>query len=442
MTAINAVTDYTVEDGIGVVTLNSPPVNALGSQAREGLREAFKNAVVDPSAAAIVLICEGRTFIAGADIKEFSGDAPAQGRFHEAQDAIEFSPKPVVAAIHGSALGGGLEVALLCHYRVAVPSARCGLPEVNLGLLPGGGGTQRLPRLVGVETALELITSGRHVPAPECRELGLLDALAPEGELRGGAIAFARNVVAERRPLRPLRDDDSRIRPARPEIFAAFREANAARFRGFNAPESTIRCIEAAVNAASFEDGLAVERALFLERLHDAQSAAQRYYFFAERQARKLAEGAMEAVTAQMRARLDRELAALLQAGATPSAVRRALEDFGFRDLHDLPGEGRSSAGASLVADADIRDRCVHALIDEGARVLEAGGAISPSGVDVACVRGLGWPVYRGGPMHHADRLGLDAVLARMMALQAAWGDEPSTLLRELAAAGKTLSDL
>src|SRR5207244_4909845 len=167
--------------------------------------EGLKAGLSASGAKAIVIICEGRTFIAGADITEFGG-ASKGASLHEVQSAMENSPKPVVAAIHGTALGGGLETALACHYRVAVPSARCGLPEVNLGLLPGAGGTQRLPRIVGVEKALDMITSGKPIGAKEAAAAGLVDELAPEGQLREAAVAFANKVVAEGRPLRRVRD--------------------------------------------------------------------------------------------------------------------------------------------------------------------------------------------------------------------------------------------
>src|SRR6202790_2886007 len=166
MTAINAVTEFAVEGDVGVITLNSPPVNALSAAVRDGLAGGMAAAAADPAVKAVVIICEGRTFIAGADITEFGGAQKGASLF-DVQDAIEGSSKPVIAAIHGTALGGGLEVALCAHYRVAVPSARCGLPEVNLGLLPGAGGTQRLPRIVGVEKALEMVTSGQHVAAAQ-----------------------------------------------------------------------------------------------------------------------------------------------------------------------------------------------------------------------------------------------------------------------------------
>ncbi|MDP3382204.1 MAG: 3-hydroxyacyl-CoA dehydrogenase NAD-binding domain-containing protein, partial [Phenylobacterium sp.] len=288
MSQINPVTDLTLDGDVAVITLNSPPVNALSAAVRQGLFDAFTQANAEAAAKSIVLICDGRTFIAGADITEFGG-AMAGASLPQVQEAIEGSSKPVVAAIHGTALGGGLEVALCAHYRVAVPSARLGLPEVNLGLLPGAGGTQRLPRVVGVETALAMMTSGRHVPAKEAKALGLVDELVEEGQLREAALAFARKVVAEGRPLAKIRDQNEKLEAAKgkPEIFEAFRKANARKFRGFLAPEYNIRCIEAAVNLP-FEEGLEVERKLFLELMSGSQSAAQRYAFFAERQAQKI----------------------------------------------------------------------------------------------------------------------------------------------------------
>ena len=288
MAEINSVTTLETDGDVAVITLNSPPVNALSANVRDGLYEGFKAAIAS-DAKAIVLICEGRTFIAGADITEFGGAQRGASLF-DVQNMMENSPKPVVAAIHGTALGGGLEVALCAHYRVAVPSARLGLPEVNLGLLPGAGGTQRLHRIAGVEKALEMMTSGRHAPAKEALEMGLVDEIVPEGQLKEGAVAFARKAVAENKPLVKVRENNAKLEAANghPEIFADFRKANARRFRGFLAPEYNIRCVEAAVNAPTFEEGLATERKLFAELISGPQSAAQRYYFFAERQAQKI----------------------------------------------------------------------------------------------------------------------------------------------------------
>ena len=278
----------TVDGEIGILSINFAPVNALSQAVRESLVNGMQAANDNPAIKAVVLICEGRTFLAGADISEF-GKPPQPPSLFAVQDGIELGAKPVIAAIHGTALGGGLEVALCCHYRVAVPSAKCGLPEVHLGLLPGAGGTQRLPRIVGAQRALEMVTAGSHVPAADCLAMGLVDALVPEGELRAGAISFARQVLAQSRPLRKVRDNDDKLVAdrARPELFAEFRHANARKFRGFLAPEFNIRCIEAAVNLP-FDEGIAVERKLFRELVTGLQSLAQRYAFFAERKASKI----------------------------------------------------------------------------------------------------------------------------------------------------------
>ncbi len=288
MGAINAVANLAVEGDVAILSLNSPPVNALSQQLRVGIIDGVKQAIADSAVKAIVLICEGKTFIAGADITEF-GKPPVPPSIQDVEAVIENSSKPVVAAIHGTALGGGLEVALCCHYRVAVPSAKCGLPEVNLGLLPGAGGTQRLPRIVGPEAALDMVTSGKHVPATWAQSVGLVDEIVAEGELKNGAVAFAKKVIAESRPLKKVRDLNAKVEAARgkPEIFADFRKANARKFRGFLAPEYNIRCIEAAVNQP-FDQGLETERKLFLELMSGVQSAAQRYVFFAERQVWKV----------------------------------------------------------------------------------------------------------------------------------------------------------
>jgi len=282
MTAINTVTDLTLEGDIAVLTLDSPPVNALSADVRDGLAAGMAAAIADPAAKAVVLICAGRTFIAGADISEF-GRPPRGASLPDVQAAIENSPKPVVAAIHGTALGGGLEVALVAHYRVAVASAKFGLPEVKLGLLPGAGGTQRLPRVVGAKTALEMVTTGKQLNAKAAHANGLIDAVVDD--LRSGAIAFARDVVATGKPLKRVRD--AAVTGIEPGMFDAYRTANAKAFRGFEAPEANIQTIEAAATLP-FDEGLAVERRLFVGLMSGLQSKAQRYVFFAERQANKV----------------------------------------------------------------------------------------------------------------------------------------------------------
>ena len=288
MPTINEVTTLEVKDNVAVLTLNSPPVNALSANVREGLNNGVSAAIDDESVKSIVIVCEGRTFIAGADITEF-GQAPKGPSLYEVQDMIENSPKPVVAAIHGTALGGGLEVALTCHYRIAVPSAKCGLPEVNLGLLPGAGGTQRLPRIVGAQKALVMMTSGEHVPANKCHEMGLVDEMANENQLEEDAIVFANKIVSEGRPLVKVRDADEKIKSDKGNdaLFSDFRKAISRKTRGFLAPEYNIQCIEAAVNLP-FEEGMKVEQDLFMKLMTGSQSAAQRYMFFAQRQVTKI----------------------------------------------------------------------------------------------------------------------------------------------------------
>lgn len=273
---------------IGVITIDSPPVNALGVDVRRGLITSLEIVAEDPSITGIVLICGGRTFFAGADIGEF-GKPVEQPHLHDVIAQLEGSAKPIVAAIHGAALGGGLEVALACHYRIATPSGKLGLPEVHLGLLPGAGGTQRLPRIVGPQIALDLMVSGRSISAGEAHELGILDALAKEGALRDEAVAFARRIVAPDATVVPVRARQEKVDAAKskPEIFADFRAKNARMFHGFKAPENIVKAVEAAVELP-FEQGILREAELFAELIASPESAAQRYYFFAERETVKV----------------------------------------------------------------------------------------------------------------------------------------------------------
>ena len=271
-----------------IVTSNNPPVNSLGHAVREGLVAAIGEADADDSVKAVVIICQGQTFFAGADISEFGTPKSfAQPMLPQVVDVIENCTKPVVAAIHGTAFGGGLEVALASHYRVAVPSAKLGVPEVKLGLLPGAGGTQRLPRVAGVQKALEMATGGNPVGAKEAHEIGLVDRLI-EGDLEQHAVAFAEEV----RDIRPApkssgRDDKLAEARANPAIFDEFRKANAKKFRGFDAPEKNIQAIEAAV-ARPYAEGVLEERRLFMELMSGTQAKAQQYFFFAERKAAKI----------------------------------------------------------------------------------------------------------------------------------------------------------
>jgi 3-hydroxyacyl-CoA dehydrogenase len=284
MTAINPVTDLTRDGAIAVITLNNPPVNALSEVMREGLIAALREAENDGAVQATLLICAGRTFIAGADISEF--DKKLTGASLRAvQDAMDAAKKPIVVAIHGTALGGGLETAMCGHYRVAVPSAKLGQPEVALGLVPGAGGTQRLPRLIGVERALGMVTDGKPISAAEGLALGLLDALMPEKELRDGALSFARQLLADGKGIRRTRDRDEKVTGVSATVFSDFRRSH--NFRGFAAPEEAIKCVEAATTMP-FDQGLEFETRIFLACKDTLQSKAQRYAFFAERKAGKI----------------------------------------------------------------------------------------------------------------------------------------------------------
>ncbi|MET0545246.1 MAG: 3-hydroxyacyl-CoA dehydrogenase NAD-binding domain-containing protein, partial [Caulobacterales bacterium] len=288
MPPVNEVVSLSVDDGIATLTVDSPPVNALSAKVRKGLDLGVRQALADRDVRGIVILCAGRTFFAGADITEFD-KTPEEPSFQALQAVIENAAKPILAAIHGNALGGGLEVALACHYRIATPSAKLGLPEVNLGLLPGAGGTQRLPRVVGVEAALEMIALGAPVGAAQAQRMGLIDALAEEGALHESAVAFLRQAIRDKQPLRRVCDDDSKLADGRsnPKMFDEFRTRHAKAFRGFKAPENIIRAIEAAT-ALPFEQGMAREAELFGELLRSRESAAQRYLFFAERKVAKI----------------------------------------------------------------------------------------------------------------------------------------------------------
>jgi 3-hydroxyacyl-CoA dehydrogenase len=687
MTALTNMVDYNIDDGLAILTLDNPPVNALSQGVRQGLKEGVEKALADTAVNAILIICKGRTFIAGADISEF-GSGPREPDLRSVLRAIDNSSKPIIAAIHGTVLGGGLETALCCNYRVAVAEAKFGLPEVNLGLLPGGGGTQRLPRIVGVEKALAMVTTGIPIGAPEALKLGLIDKIV-SGDLHAEAVAFAREKGVEGLLHPRIRDRDDRLQSARdnPEVFAAVRKMIAPKARGFIAPEYNIRCIEAAVTQP-FDEGLATEEKLFMELMTGAQSKAQQYFFFSERQASKIP--GIDGSTAELpiakvgvigggtmgggiamnmanvgipvtmiettQAGLDRGLATIRKnyentaskgrislddvearcgliqgslnledladcdliieavfenmavkkdifgrldviakqgailasntsaldlneiAAATtrpewviglhffsPANVMKLLEvvrgdktadpviktcmafakkikkvailvgvcpgfvgnrilfmrqtqasllalegspvhqvdkvlyDFGFpmgafqmadlagldlgwdKDLSDptkvkdrLCGLGRlgQKAGAGFydyddrrrptpasivsdlmtecaqaqgiaqrsISDEEILDRCVLPMINEGAKILAEGIALRASDIDVCYVYGYGWPLYRGGPMHYANSLGLDVVLAKLRHYHKVTGDdfwEPSQMLVSLAEQGK-----
>lgn len=272
-------------DDVLVIISDNPPVNALGQAVRAGLAAGVEEALGDAGIKAVVIRCDGRTFFAGADITEF-GKAPQGPSLPETLDKLEASDKPVVAAIHGTALGGGCEVALACHYRIAVPSAKLGLPEVKLGLIPGAAGTQRLPRLVGAEAALPLVAIGDPIPAMKAQAIGLVDEIVGEDSLEADAIAFARSRIGHPVP-RASEGTANEDGIRNPDIFDQFRAKNGRRMRGFDAPNAAIEAVKAA-GELSYADGVKKERALFMQLMTGTQSAAMRHYFFAERAANKI----------------------------------------------------------------------------------------------------------------------------------------------------------
>jgi len=310
---------------IGVITVDYPPVNALGPGVAEGIIEALKKGNADPAVRAMVLIGAGRSFIAGADIRGFGTARKRLPLGERVYDILDAATKPMVAAIHGYALGGGLEIAMACHYRIAVPSAKVGLPEVLIGILPGGGGTQRLPRLVGPKVALEMITSGRHVPAPEARTLGIIDEVLPaDADLRAGAIAYARKIAAAR-PLPRVRDHDERLAEAKadPGIFDAIRKSIARRARNQKAPYNCILAVEAACTLP-FDQGIAREQELFAELENSDEARALRYAFFAEREAAKLPDMPVGVKPREF------ANAAVVGAGTMGGGIAMSFADFGY----------------------------------------------------------------------------------------------------------------
>lgn len=276
---------YDLHDDVAVLTIDFPPVNALGAAMKEGMAQRLKQAAADPAAKAIVVIGDNGRFVAGADIREF-GKPPSGPTLLELEDLVEFSDKPVICAIDGHALGGGLELALAAPFRVAASRAKLGLPEVNLGLLPGGGGTQRTTRIAGPEVALDLILNARHITAAKALELGLVDEVA-DGDLLDAAVAFARRKVAEGGPWPKAVERTDKVQGVDRALFEKTRSANARKWAGTIAPFRIVDCIEAACTMEP-RDGLAFEKAAFKECLESPSRAAQVHLFFAERQAAKV----------------------------------------------------------------------------------------------------------------------------------------------------------
>jgi 3-hydroxyacyl-CoA dehydrogenase len=286
---MNDLVQLTKENGIAVITINNPPVNALSPGVPEGISEALDQIAQDDAIKAVVLIGGGRTFIAGADIKEFgkmTSGKPRGAGLLPFLLKIEDGRKPVIVAIHGTAFGGGLEVAMACHYRVAVSSAQVGQPEVKLGIIPGAAGTQRLPRLAGVAKAVEMCTTGNPVKAAEALQFGIVDRII-EGDLLAGAIAFAREVAGNPAPKTRERNEKLGTAAGNAPLFSAARETVAKKQRGLLAPVAAMTAIEAATTLP-FAEGCQVEQKLFVECLFSDQSKALIHVFFSEREVSKI----------------------------------------------------------------------------------------------------------------------------------------------------------
>ncbi|MCP5382297.1 MAG: enoyl-CoA hydratase/isomerase family protein [Kordiimonadaceae bacterium] len=271
-----------INNDIAVIIIDNPPVNALSHAVREGVSRAFVDVEARDDVRAIILCCAGRTFCAGADISEF-GKPPKSPSLPELIDQMDKINIPLIAAIHGTALGGGFELALCCHYRILEASAKVGLPEVNLGLIPGAGGTQRLPRLIGVSQALDMITSGKPVSAEKTLALKIADRIS-QNNLKQNAITFAEEIIKNKQPAKRVSDLDIKDNS---EVFDIFAKKIAARTRGFLAPAAAIEAVKAATTL-SFKEGLMVEREQFIKLVEGAQSKAQCHLFFAEREAAKV----------------------------------------------------------------------------------------------------------------------------------------------------------
>jgi|SRR5579871_2342950 len=550
------------KDGVGIITINNPPVNALSHGVPEGIVAALRKANADDSVHAIVMIGAGRTFIAGADITQLgTGEDPD---LHPKLLVIEDSPKPVVMALHGTALGGGLEVAMAGHYRVAAPGTEVGQPEVNLGLIPGAGGTQRLPRLAGVVKAVDLCVSGAPIGANDALAAGILDEIVA-GDLLSGAIAFARRVAAERGGWPKTRDRVSKLGGAAENepIFAAGREQAQKLRPNQIAPLKAIEAIEAATRLP-FEEGSRREQALFRECLESTQAKAMIHAFLGEREVAKLPglskntpvplvnrcaivgsgkiaeqiaarfskagipfvskgtdaavphfagdgfedvdlilEAGMDVVARltnrpesfvglhfvgpanvtrlveivrgkaagleviaaalalakrlkiigvvvgdcpalvgdRLRSRYFQEAQSLVDEGAAPQQIDRALVDWGM-SAGVFHQQNQAGVPRREVSTREIVERCIYALVNEGARILEEGCALRANDVDIVCLTGYGFPVYRGGPMWYADTMGLKQVLSRIEDFErqhgGAWA--PAPLLQRLVKEGKTFA--
>ena len=361
----DSVVTYHRDGNVGVITTNNPPVNALGHAVRAGILAALEEAEADTAVQAIVVACEGRTFHAGADISEF-GKPPQPPFLGEVIHRLETSKKPVVAALHGTALGGGFEIAMGCHYRVAVLSAQVGLPEVSLGIIPGAGGTQRLPRLIGAAAALDVIIGGKRLNAQTALDLGAIDAVVDE-PLPAAAIAFAANLIATHQGTRPTADQT--VTGSQEDIEDA-RKCHARRYRGYNAPFRAIDAVEKSLTTP-LADGLVLERELFEACNATVEARALQYVFFAQRQAAKIKDLPKESPSRTI------ERAGVVGGGTMGRGIAMVFADAGTPvTLLEVSTKARDAAIAAVAKSYDnmvSRGRLDRAAADE--RIARITGA-------------------------------------------------------------------
>ncbi|MDR1075171.1 MAG: enoyl-CoA hydratase/isomerase family protein [Xanthomonadaceae bacterium] len=340
---MSEVVSYRRQDQVGVITIDYPPVNALGQAVRQGLLDALRQGLDDDAAEVLLLVCNGRTFVAGADIREF-GKTPQAPILPEVIAAYENSPKPIIASLHGTTLGGGLELAMSCHYRVALPGAQVGLPEVKLGLLPGAGGTQRLPRLVGARKALEMITTGQFVKADDALDVGIIDAIGTAADSLGNGLTHAAKAIAESWPVRKVSERRNKLEADRGSVvFDEFRTQLKKTSPNLFSPFKCVDAVEAAFELP-LERGLQRERELFMECMQSPQRAGLVHVFFSEREASKVPGLSADTPVREI------NKVAVIGAGTMGQGIAMALAEAGYPVILLETGDDRLEHGMDTIS--------------------------------------------------------------------------------------------
>lgn len=420
---------------IAVMVIDNPPVNALSPAVAASMRDAVDAFERCAHSRALVVCCVGRTFVAGGDIASFDDPGFSATPLNRTLARMEKLQRPVVAALHGFVLGGGLELAMACHWRVAAPTTWLGLPEIKLGLIPGSLGTQRLPRLVGMAKAHDMISSGESLDARVALACGLIDRV-DDADAATAGIAFARRLLQRGEGARATCDGPVDMSGMADGFFARERRLAYEDRSRFPASLAVVDALEAAM--ASFDRGETVEARLFEMLRRSPESKALRYLFFAQRKsARRTDDEAADPASPYApthRAFLG-AIAQWERDGVSRIRLAHALRGFGFSTLP--AGMAADARSALYLEEPHLIPPLIDAIVDAGARLLEDGLCARSSDIDVAWTRDHGFPRFLGGPMYHADESGLDRVVERL----AARGLRPSRLLSELARAGARLSE-